>query len=133
MANIAFIQNKLGKTDGVSLEVDKWRSVLEGMGHTVFYCAGNDDVDGVHTIPELSLFHPVTNKILKNGTVELKDYATADIQLREALADEKTNEYERASVWMTYAYLYAEQENYNGAIEAFQNAIRSAKAELRHS
>lgn len=55
--------------------------------------------------------------------IELKDYATADIQLREALADEKTNEYERASVWMTYAYLYAEQENYNGAIEAFQNAI----------
>ncbi len=55
--------------------------------------------------------------------IELKDYATADIQLREALADEKTNEYERASVWMTYAYLYAEQENYNGAITAFVNAI----------
>ena len=55
--------------------------------------------------------------------IELKDYATADIQLREALADEDTNEYERASVWMTYAYLYAEQENYMGAIEAFQNAI----------
>jgi tetratricopeptide (TPR) repeat protein len=55
--------------------------------------------------------------------IELKDYATADVQLREALADEKTNEYEKASVWMTYAYLYAEQENYNGAITAFQNAI----------
>ncbi len=55
--------------------------------------------------------------------IELKDYATADIQLREALADKKTNEYERASVWMTYAYLYAEQENYNGSITAFQNAI----------
>ena len=55
--------------------------------------------------------------------IELNDYATADIQLREALADDDTNEYERASVWMTYAYLYAEQENYLGAIEAFQNAI----------
>ncbi|MFL2769527.1 MAG: tetratricopeptide repeat protein [Rhodospirillaceae bacterium] len=55
--------------------------------------------------------------------IELKDYATADIQLREALADQKTNEYEKASVWMTYAYLYAEQENYNGSITAFLNAI----------
>ena len=55
--------------------------------------------------------------------IELKDYATADIQLREALADQRTNEYEQATVWMTYAYMYAEQENYNGAIDAFQNAI----------
>jgi len=55
--------------------------------------------------------------------IELKDYATADIQLREILADDKTNEYERASAHMTYAYLYAEQENYRGAIGAFQSAI----------
>ena len=33
------------------------------------------------------------------------------------------NEYEKASMWMTYAYLYAEQENYLGAIDSFQNAI----------
>ncbi|MDG2319184.1 MAG: tetratricopeptide repeat protein [Rhodospirillaceae bacterium] len=57
------------------------------------------------------------------AAIELKDYATADIQLREGLADKKTNEYEKASMWMTYAYLFAEQENYNGAITAFQNAI----------
>jgi tetratricopeptide (TPR) repeat protein len=55
--------------------------------------------------------------------IELNDYATADIQLREALADQRTNEYEQATIWMTYAYMYAEQENYNGAIDAFQNAI----------
>jgi glycosyltransferase involved in cell wall biosynthesis len=74
MAHIAFIQNKLGKTDGVSLEVDKWRDVLEEMGHTVFYFAGNDDVPGIHTIKELSLFHPLINKLLRNGTVERTDY-----------------------------------------------------------
>ena len=55
--------------------------------------------------------------------IELKDYPTASVQLREVLADEDTNEYERASAHMTFAYLYAEQENYNGAIEAFQSAI----------
>ena len=60
---------------------------------------------------------------LAQEAIELKDYATADIQLREGLANKKTNEYEKASIWMTFAYLYAEQENYNGAIESFQNAI----------
>ncbi|MAI06229.1 MAG: hypothetical protein CBC47_03730 [Alphaproteobacteria bacterium TMED87] len=55
--------------------------------------------------------------------IELKDYITADQKLREGLADEKTNEYEKASIWMTFAYLYAEQENYNGAIQSFRNAV----------
>jgi|GEM_PF-5856596 len=32
MANIGFIQHRLSRTDGVSLEVDKWRSVLEAAG-----------------------------------------------------------------------------------------------------
>lgn len=83
MARIAFIQNKLGKTDGVSLEIDKWRRVLEDLGHTVFYCAGNDDVPGIHVIPELSLFHPTINRILKNGTVEFRDYDSEQELLAE--------------------------------------------------
>ena len=79
MARIAFIQNKLGKTDGVSLEIDKWRAVLEGLGHQVFYCAGNDDVPGIHTIPELSLFHPRINRVLRNGTVALAEMNEAEL------------------------------------------------------
>ena len=79
MARVAFIQNKLGKTDGVSLEVDKWRSVLEGLGHEVLYCAGNDDVPGIHVIPELSLFHPRINRVLKNGTVALEDMTEQEL------------------------------------------------------
>ena len=75
MANIAFFQNRLGRTDGVSLEVDKWRRVLEDMGHTVFYASGNDDVPGNYVIPELYALHPVTWKILRNGTVQFEDYA----------------------------------------------------------
>lgn len=71
---IAFIQNKLKKTDGVSLEVDKWRHVLERMGHEVFYCAGND-LPGIYCIPELSLLHPDIYRILQNGTVAFSDYS----------------------------------------------------------
>ncbi len=98
MARIAFVQNKLGKTDGVSLEVDKWRAVCERMGHGVLYCAGNDDVPGIHTIPELSLFHPAIRKILENGTVALKDYDSeqqlaADIDSQERVIRRKLMEF----------------------------------------
>jgi len=74
MAVFAFMQHRLGRTDGVSLEVDKWRRVLEGMGHTVHYFAGNEDVPGGHSIPELYPFHPEAEKLIRNCTRELSDY-----------------------------------------------------------
>ncbi len=76
MAVLAFIQHRLGRTDGVSLEVDKWRSVLERHGHTVHYIAGNEDVPGGHVIPELYPFHPMTERIIRNATRSLEDYDT---------------------------------------------------------
>ncbi|MFP4053341.1 MAG: glycosyltransferase, group 1 family protein [Phycisphaerae bacterium] len=86
MAVLAFCQHRLGRTDGVSLEVDKWRRVLEEMGHTVHYLAGNDDVPGGHTIPELYPFHPVTAKIIKNATRELVDYDSPAELMDEIIA-----------------------------------------------
>jgi glycosyltransferase involved in cell wall biosynthesis len=83
MANIAFLQHRLGRTDGVSLEVDKWRHILEKMGHKVLYLAGNEDVPGGHCIPELYPMHPVTNRILMNATRELKDYPDGSALLAE--------------------------------------------------
>lgn len=79
MTRVAFFHNALGKTDGVSLEVDKWKICLERLGHEVFYCAGNDDAEGVYCIPELSFFHPETLKILKNATVSLTDYSEQEL------------------------------------------------------
>ncbi len=83
MANIGFIQHRLGRTDGVSLEVDKFRRVLEQAGHTVYYLAGNEDVPGGEFIPELYPFDPVTQRVLLNATRELKDYASAAGMMRE--------------------------------------------------
>ena len=34
--NIAMTHFRVGETDGVSLEMDKWKTVLERNGHTVF-------------------------------------------------------------------------------------------------
>jgi len=38
--NIGFISTRLAGHDGVSLEAAKWATVLEQMGHNIFYCAG---------------------------------------------------------------------------------------------
>lgn len=86
MATIGFIQHRLSRTDGVSLEVDKWRAVLEGAGHTVHYLAGNGDVQGGQFVPELFPLHPVTNKILRNATRELVDYEDGEALIAEVRA-----------------------------------------------
>lgn len=85
MTNIAFFHNALGKTDGVSLEVDKWKFVLEQMGHKVFYCAGNCDNKRLYCIPELNFNYPQTQKILVNSTVKLTDYSNQKLLEKDIL------------------------------------------------
>lgn len=58
--NIGIFHYQVGHTDGVSLELDKWKSEFEKMGHTVFLCAGDlGSADGTlveemyHHIPEI--------------------------------------------------------------------------------
>ena len=58
--NIVMIHYKCGSTDGVSLEMDKWKLVLEKIGHNVKYLAG--EIKGEMIYPPL--FH--TSKIAKN-------------------------------------------------------------------
>jgi len=41
MKTIGIVHYKVGGTDGVSLEIDKWKTVLEDMGHAVHLCAGD--------------------------------------------------------------------------------------------
>lgn len=40
---IALVHFRAGFTDGVSLEMEKWKRVLEGLGHEVIYVAGEFD------------------------------------------------------------------------------------------
>ncbi len=44
--NVGFISTRLAGIDGVSLETAKWATVLQRMGHRVFYCAGELDAGG---------------------------------------------------------------------------------------
>lgn len=45
--NIGIVSTRIRGLDGVSLETAKWTTVLQRMGHSVFYCAGELDLDDV--------------------------------------------------------------------------------------
>lgn len=71
---IGIIHYKVGGTDGVSLEIEKWAQVLTEMGHTVYLCAG--DVGNTNATQFDSLYHhsPVAERLYRNTFVALTDY-----------------------------------------------------------
>ncbi len=52
--HIGFVSTRFAGTDGVSLETDKWSSVLEKLGHRCFYFAGESDLP-----EEITYLHPL--------------------------------------------------------------------------
>ncbi|AZR73378.1 glycosyl transferase family 1 [Anoxybacter fermentans] len=75
---------RVGETDGVSLEMEKWRKVLEELGHQVYYISGNPDYGEIY-IPELYYLHPENKKFVINGFDEIKDYANEEEFLKDIL------------------------------------------------
>ncbi len=58
--HIGFISTRFAGTDGVSLETTKWRTILERLGHTTYFCAGELDEDHLPgmRVPEMHFQHP---------------------------------------------------------------------------
>jgi len=58
---IGFISKRLASTDGVSLETAKWARVLQRMGHTCAYLAGelSPEFQPGRVVPEMHLHYPV--------------------------------------------------------------------------
>ncbi len=52
--NILLAHFRVGETDGVSLEMEKWKKIFEKMGHKCFFLSGTEDY-GDFCIPEMSL------------------------------------------------------------------------------
>jgi len=48
---VALIHFRVGETDGVSLEMDKWRKILKKMGHHTMYIAGSEGTSKATIIP----------------------------------------------------------------------------------
>jgi len=71
---IALAHFRTGQTDGVSLEMDKWRLVLEKMGHQVVYISGTPEAE--IQIEELFYKNEKNLKFVDNAYRCLKDYSS---------------------------------------------------------
>jgi mannosylglucosylglycerate synthase len=61
---IGVVSTRLGTTDGVSLETEKWTRVLSRLGHQCFFFAGLSDrpAELSYVVPEAHFSHPVILK-----------------------------------------------------------------------
>ena len=71
---IGMVHFRVGELDGVSLEMDKWKTVLQKAGHEVFYAAGSVGSTDGYYIPEIGLNYQPSLKILKNAFEVFSDY-----------------------------------------------------------
>lgn len=72
--NIGILHYIAGFTDGVSLEMSKWKRVLEEMGHRVFFCAGKFGTSEGTLIEELYHHRPDVRLLNYNTFRALRDY-----------------------------------------------------------
>jgi glycosyltransferase involved in cell wall biosynthesis len=77
MKNIGIFHFKVGGTDGVSLEIDKWKKVLEEMGHKVYLCGGDLGAVQGTLIEEMYHHRPDAIRLYRNTFLALQDYNEA--------------------------------------------------------
>lgn len=90
---IGFVSTRIGGTDGVTLEIRKWTEILERMGHTCFYIAGQCDYpeDRSTIIPEAHFKHPTIAFINQRcfGRTQRDPGVTAEIHEMQWIIKEK--------------------------------------------
>lgn len=86
--SIGMIHFKTGDTDGVSLEMDKWREVFLSAGHRVHYCSGERPVPQAYctVIPSLSYLSEETRSLDK-GTFDTLEAFGGEGPYEEALVN----------------------------------------------
>ena len=112
MKNIGIFHYKVGGTDGVSLEIDKWKQVLEEMGHKVFLCAGDLGTEQGTLIEEMYHHRPDSERLYRNTFLALQDYdeavymveleqlaAKIEDKLRRFIAENKINFLIPENIW----------------------------------
>jgi glycosyltransferase involved in cell wall biosynthesis len=72
--NIGFFHYIANFTDGVSLEMNKFRQVFEDMGHTVHYCAGKFGAAQETVVEEMYHHIPEIKRLNYNTFKELRDF-----------------------------------------------------------
>lgn len=81
--NIAMIHFRVGATDGVSLEMDKWKENLEKLGHKVIYIAAEANQAEAQIVKEMSIYSEKHKKFFRNCYESLDDYASDDELIKD--------------------------------------------------
>ena len=120
---IGFVSTRFAGSDGVSLETAKWAAVLERLGHTCFYFAGQSDWPaersrivpeaffGHHAIDEISLVSFTkdwqTQVALKLGNPEVYAIYTQAIsrQIRPLLVTQRIHELQAYLKQQLYSFV----------------------------
>lgn len=71
---IGIFHFQVGGTDGVSLEIEKWKAALEEMGHTCYLCAGDLGTAEGTLIREMFHHLPESERLYMNTFVRLSDF-----------------------------------------------------------
>ncbi|HHX09089.1 MAG TPA: glycosyltransferase family 4 protein [Chloroflexi bacterium] len=77
--NIAIFHYQVGNTDGVSLEIEKWQTALENLGHRVTLCAGDLGVRDGCLIPEMYHHLSEIELIDRNSFRKLTDFSVSEL------------------------------------------------------
>ncbi len=80
---IALIHFRVYETDGVSLEMDKWRHSLEQMGHEVVYLSGTNPKNNDLYLKELYYQAKYNEVIHRNAFIKLTDFSSSKELLTE--------------------------------------------------
>ena len=83
MPRIGICHFRVGLTDGVSLEIEKWKNVLEKIGHTVYLLAGEASNIDATIIPKLRFDYPEINKIYNNSFHFLSNFPSEEALYQE--------------------------------------------------
>ncbi len=86
MTTIGLCHYKVGGTDGVSLEMDKWKTALQRMGHTVYLCGGDLGTGDGYLIEELYHHREDAERMARNTFYELSDYPNGAALERDILS-----------------------------------------------
>lgn len=82
MSKIGICHYRTGKTDGVSLEIEKRAKLLSEMGHVVKLIGGEESIGADFVIPELEFDRPDVAIIKNNAFSELKDFESEDALMK---------------------------------------------------
>jgi glycosyltransferase involved in cell wall biosynthesis len=76
--NILIAHYRVGKTDGVSLEIAKRKQILTQMGHQVYLLSGPNQLGANFVIDEFEFDRPRIAKLWQNTINECRDYDSSE-------------------------------------------------------